>query len=620
MGEGASAGWGQTVAPDARFDQMIAALEQSAARNPSAYRRRVVLAGLLGYVVILGLLALLIGLTVAMVVLMITTRTGIAAEVKLAIVFGLLSFALIKALWVAAPPPEGMQVEPDAAPALFDMIERIRAATGGPGIHDVRITDQMNAAIVQDSRTLFPGARNRLYLGLPLLSALSPAEVEAVIAHEFGHFVGDHGHASGFVYRVRQRWAQVEERLPNGIVAGLLRRFFGWYGPWFAAYSFTLARRQEYEADHVAATAVGPRIMADALLRVAAQADRFDAAWRLVWNQAPLRPDPPRSPLNTIASLFTEDDPADRATIDRELDRSADRHDTHPTLAQRLAALSQSADLPARLEKTAAEPLLGEALAPIIAHFDDQWHDWADAIWADEHAQRQADETERQAIADQIAAGAASRDQLYRYAALTEAIDTPQSAARAYAAVLAQHPDANDARFRQGDMLLAMGDDAGIALLLAAADRERALLPHAYRHIVDYLLRSGRSEEATPYFAPLEQAERMDEAARHEANGIDESARLRPLSPDLRDRLATLIGDVPGVATLHAALRDMDHADDPQIVFVFSAQKAHIASQVLDALIEAMLPAGDLIGLERNFKRRWLFNRIRRLPDSCIVS
>lgn len=587
MGEGASTGWGQTVVPDARFDQMIAALEQSAAHNSSAYRRRVVLAGLLGYVVILGLLALLTGLTIAMIVLMVTTRTGIAAEVKMAIVFGLLSFALIKALWVTALPPEGVRVEPDTAPALFDMIERIRAATGGPAIHDVRIIDQMNAAIVQDSGSLFLGARNRLYLGLPLLSALSAVEVEAVIAHEFGHFVGDHGHASGFVYRVRQRWAQVEERLPDGIVAGLLRRFFGWYGPWFAAYSFTLARRQEYEADHVAATAVGPRIMADALLRVAAQAGRFDTAWRLVWDQAPLRPDPPRSPLTTIASVFTEDDPADQTMIDRELSRSADRHDTHPTLAQRLAAL---------------------------------WHDWADALWADEHAQRQADEAERQAIADQIAGGATSRDQLYRYAALTEAIDTPQSAAQAYAAVLALHPNANDARFRQGDMLLATGDDAGIDLLLAAANGERALLPHAYRHIVDYLLRSGRPEEAAPYFAPLEQAERMEEAARHEANGIDETAQLRPLSPDLRERLTALIDGVPGVATLHAALRDMDHADAPQIVFVFSARKEHVATQVLDALIEAMLPAGDLIGLERSFKRRWLFNRIRRLPDSSIVN
>jgi len=587
VGEGASTGWGQTVVPDARFDQMIAALEQSAAHNSSAYRRRVVLAGLLGYVVILGLLALLTGLTIAMIVLMVTTRTGIAAEVKMAIVFGLLSFALIKALWVTALPPEGVRVEPDTAPALFDMIERIRAATGGPAIHDVRIIDQMNAAIVQDSGSLFLGARNRLYLGLPLLSALSAVEVEAVIAHEFGHFVGDHGHASGFVYRVRQRWAQVEERLPDGIVAGLLRRFFGWYGPWFAAYSFTLARRQEYEADHVAATAVGPRIMADALLRVAAQAGRFDTAWRLVWDQAPLRPDPPRSPLTTIASVFTEDDPADQTMIDRELSRSADRHDTHPTLAQRLAAL---------------------------------WHDWADALWADEHAQRQADEAERQAIADQIAGGATSRDQLYRYAALTEAIDTPQSAAQAYAAVLALHPNANDARFRQGDMLLATGDDAGIDLLLAAANGERALLPHAYRHIVDYLLRSGRPEEAAPYFAPLEQAERMEEAARHEANGIDETAQLRPLSPDLRERLTALIDGVPGVATLHAALRDMDHADAPQIVFVFSARKEHVATQVLDALIEAMLPAGDLIGLERSFKRRWLFNRIRRLPDSSIVN
>lgn len=620
VGEQAAQGWGHELRLDARFMPLVERLEGLARNNPTSYRRRVIAAGLVGYSVIIGMLTLFVGLTLAMIALMITTGTGLAAEAKLALLFGLLAFSLIRALWVSPIPPDGVPLQADEAPRLFDMIERIRADTDGPAIHAVHVTDQMNAAITQESRLLFLGGRNILFLGLPLLQALTQPEIEAVIAHEFGHFTGRHGHTAAFAYRVRLRWAQLAERLPHGIVSGLLRRFFNWYGPWFAAYSFVMARQQEYEADRLAASVTGADVMANALIRITAQSDRFNAAWAVIWRQAPLRDDPPASPCRTIASALAGEDADDRAAIARALDRVADMQDTHPTLAQRLDALNRPATMPAPPERPAAPDLLAARFEALTDHFDAQWHEWADANWAEERRQRQTDEAEKAELAAGIATGNLERESLYRHAWLTEVTETPERAAEAYALVLRHYPDATDARFRRGDMLLDMKNDSGIDLLLGAAQAQEALRIHAYRHIVDYLYGSDRAEEATLYHERLQEAERQQELAQAEASHIDENVILRPLTPELQARLAQLSSAVPGLASLHAAMRDMRHAAEPQIIFLFTAAKGYAATELLDQLIDAMLPAGDLIGLENSRKRRWLFRRIACLPNSCIAA
>lgn len=616
VGEPPQQGWGQTIALDPRHGPMIARLEQFAARDADGYRRRVVAAGLVAYVVLTALLALLVGLTVLMVILIVTTGKGAAVALKFAFVFGALAFGLVRALWVPRVAPDGIALSASESPDLFAMVDRVRCATGGPPIHAIRLTDQMNAAITQEARFVIVGARNTLYLGLPLLQALTPDEVAGVIAHEFGHFVGKHGHSSGFVYRIRRRWAQIAERMPDGIVSGLLRRFFRWYGPWFASYSFVLARQQEYEADAVAARATSAETIANALIRITVQSVRYGSAWSAIWSQSVERDDPPASPHDTAASVFQMEDDADRDVLDRELRAEADLDDTHPTLAQRLHALGRSATLPPPLA-TPAVTLLGPALPLATTQFDAEWHDWADDVWKHDYRERQEERAEQAALAERITVGETEREALYRHAWLTERLDGAEPAARAYAIVLRHHPDAQDARFRYGDMLLDLYDEAGTAILLEAGHAEPGLLPHAYRRIIDFRRAQGRDAEA--YLPLLAQAEAAEALATAEANAIDETARLRAADEALRERVSALVADVEGVAALHVAVRDLTHTSKPQTVFVFTAAHGYTGVGVLDRLVDAMLPAGDLIGIEMSRSRRWLTKRIKALPNSRII-
>jgi hypothetical protein len=229
---------------DRRFRSLVERLTREAAERPDAYRRRVILAATLGYLFITLVFMMLLAVIASAIAGLVYARAGAALELKIAFVCALIAYALLRSMFIPHSKPDGIEVFRDRVPALFDMVEGVRRDVNGPAIHAVYITDEMNASLGQPPRFWMFGTRNILSLGLPLMQTLNQDELKSVIAHELGHSLGGHGRWASFVYRVRVRWLQLAERLPTGMVAGLLRRFFKWYGPWFNAYSFVLARTQ----------------------------------------------------------------------------------------------------------------------------------------------------------------------------------------------------------------------------------------------------------------------------------------------------------------------------------------------------------------------------------------
>lgn len=613
-----SGGWGHTVRLDQRFAPMMSRLESSARQNPENYQRKVVAAGFLGYAVLAGLIAILTGLAIGAGVLLFTSSGGGALKLKLLIVFGLLAFGLCRALWVSNPEPDGFSISRSQFPTLFSMIDEVRAATGGPEVHDVRIVDQLNAAITQQPRFLFFGARNTLYLGVPLLLAMTAEEVRAVVAHEFGHFVGRHGKSAGFVYRIRMRWAQVAERLPAGIVAGLLRRFFAWYGPWFAAYSFALARQQEFDADRVAAQMAGAQTSANALSRIAIQADRYGATWSGIWNGAIREPEPPTSPYGELARQFLGSSERDRASLASAVAAPADLDDTHPSLQQRLAALQSGMDVPPPLTRSAAEDFLGEELAAVLSRLDSDWHAFADPVWENEHRAGEERRAELLSLEERVNANSATSDELFSYATLMEQFEGPVPAIRAYQHALEADPDNAAARFHLGRLLLDSGDPTGISELGRAARDLPAIATAAYGLVVDFLRTHGREEEAATYLVLLQEADRADALAAEELNNINQDAVLEPLDAPTREQLIELCSQVAGVKSLHAASRPIANGER-QVVFAFSAERGVDSQLLVDTLIEAMAPAGNVLGVERSVAHRWLAKKIERQAGSNLL-
>ncbi len=613
--------WGAAIRVDERYRQLVERLSRTAERNPAGYRRRVLYAAALGYAVIFALVLACLGTVAGLVYMMVFLHLNLLFA-KLGIIAAVIGWAVLRSLWVPFEPPEGRPLEQGEAPGLFDLIARLRAKIGGPRIHEVLVTRDFNAAIVQTPRLgLLGWYRNYLVVGLPLLQGLSEPEAAAVIAHELGHFAGRHGHLAALVYRVRMVWAQLSERLQAGHSASLLRRFFAWYGPWFNANSFVLARSHEYEADRTAAEATSPDTIAAALVRLAVQTDRLDAGWSGFWEEAVKAPAPIGGPFAVQSCwLLGADEAQARRSLSRGLAQSTGLEDTHPSLADRLTALGAAPRIPPPPTRTAAEALLGSTAESLAAEFDESW--WAEGgDWVEEaREQRRSDVEELGRLRGLAASQSLTPEQRHRQAELVAAIDGEPESLALYDAIAADYPHDEAAAWFAGLYRLRKGDPAGVPLVEAFAAR----VPHAVPAACDALaaFHEARGDEDSAADARARLGRSLEAAAAAEA----EFRTLRPDSeieaPDLSDEeraeFRRSVDGIPGLRAVHVGWRHLRNEDARQQVLLvkFRGGVDSDPHDVLGSVGERLLPWGDYIGFTLAPDTRWLDRKLRAIEGT----
>ena len=341
---------------DPQFEQLITRLEKSAQENPTRYLFAVIGIALLGFVIlglVLGLTLLSLALLVGLVVLVVVTGGKalivIAKLGKLVVLLALPAWTMARSsvtlLFSRFPRPQGRELTRAEAPALFARIDDMRARMQGPRVHRVLLTDELNASIVQHPRFgLFGWEENYLILGLPLLQALSEDETFAVVAHEYGHLSGYHSRLGGFIYRFRMAWGRLQNLSEqwNDWGSRLIARLFKWYAPYFNAYTFVLARQNEYIADKSSVELAGQQNAVNALLRVNIAAHFEDEEFWPAINRRVARE---AEPCANRSTFWTQ---SLRAMLDADMrtrfleaasQRKTDHLDTHPALSDRLAAM-----------------------------------------------------------------------------------------------------------------------------------------------------------------------------------------------------------------------------------------------------------------------------------------
>ncbi|WP_432252546.1 M48 family metalloprotease [Streptomyces sp. HNM1019] len=268
------------------------------------------------------------------------------------IVFGMV-WAVIRTARPAAPREDVVTVTRRGAPELWRTVEELALDVGTRPPGHIKLTAEVNASVTEDAPLLglAPG-RRVLYLGLPLLAGLPPAELRAVLAHELGHFSGRHSRFGAVAHRgaaglVAARQAIQGASAANDLVrlyAGVPLLLLGLYTHVFRWLTRPVRRRQELEADREAARVAGPGAVADALCSTAA----LEAAWQefLADFLAPMRratgriPDDPFRAFAHMAEAPELREPM-AALRARAVERPADPDDAHPALAVRLARLSR---------------------------------------------------------------------------------------------------------------------------------------------------------------------------------------------------------------------------------------------------------------------------------------
>lgn len=193
------------------FDRLVKHLEGLAASHPRLYKVKTGLLALIGYAHIFGVLAVVAALLAVLAVSAVKGRSYFHV-VKTGIPLIVLAGIILRSLWVRLRPPEGIPLGREEAERLFDAVEKIRRAVKGPRVHAILLTDDFNAAVVQVPRLGIIGwHKNYLTVGLPLMHALSPAQFEAVLAHEIGHLSAAHGRFGAWIYRIRKTWYRLVE-------------------------------------------------------------------------------------------------------------------------------------------------------------------------------------------------------------------------------------------------------------------------------------------------------------------------------------------------------------------------------------------------------------------------
>ena len=203
----------------------------------------------------------------------------------------------------------------------------------------VYLNSECNASIRQHRR-LWGGTRNVLWLGLPLLELLSADACRAILAHECAHIAGRHGRYASRVYFARLQWQEAATGASQGLgqraAAALheLARATPWQPAWISRANASTRPTRNPRGSGVACAS-------DALMATCLQGRALHEYASSLYADAAAK-EPPW-PLVRLAEDGLLASPRDQAEaqiwLHQALCRPTSHDDTHPSLADRLAAL-----------------------------------------------------------------------------------------------------------------------------------------------------------------------------------------------------------------------------------------------------------------------------------------
>ena len=487
-----------------QYSALVGRLEREADTHPQLYLGKVAVAAALGYLVP-GLLAL--GILACCFSILWALVTGGTPSILASI--GILAGAAaliptIRALRVRVAEPDGLLLTPEDAPDLFRLIDVISRKIVAVPFATVKINGDFKLGIQQIPRWgVFGGYAHHLYVGAPLLLALSADEFCALLAHEIAHLGGGQRRFGAWIYRVRETWQQLASKfaVPANAFDRALAHYYRWYAPWFYAYSFASARTHEYESDQLGAYVTSAQTLGRALIQVEL-ASRFlsDIYWARFLARVEEAPEPPYKPYSLLPRAFKimEKEPLRPQWLAEALRRYAAENDTHPSLTERLAALDVSPQVPPPATTSAALMTLGSAAQPAIDHCDDVWRAQNLANWRKRHDQiREA--RWKLAEYEQHDSGALAPEDLWAKAGLLLSVQREEDAIDSLRQLIAHQSAHPDAHMLLAKLLLKYGEEQGLKHLLLASQQHAELTDEAATIGYQYLVSRGRKGEATRF-------------------------------------------------------------------------------------------------------------------------
>lgn len=556
-----------------QYEDMVRKFEAQAARDPKAYRVRVLLFAALGYVYIGTILAVLLALCGVMI--WVIANHGLNyGTLKITLALGVVTFLMLQALWVKFPPYTGIALTRDSVPNLFAMLDELSAKLNAPRFHHVMLDSDFNAAAGQRPRLgIFGFYRSYLFLGMPLMQAMSPEQFRAVMAHELGHLSGNHGRFGAWIYRQRATWGQIIENFASEDEKGFFQIFHGflkWYIPRFMAYTFVLGRAQEYEADRAAMQAAGTQSIGDALIVLQVQHRHHEDYWKTLADLADKSPEPPMQAFTGMSRALraTPSEAELRTWMDRALSVKTDLSDTHPSLTDRLKAMGRVLEdvdplslVPPSPEQSAAEFYFGRTLKQYLQKLDAEWQQAIAPVWQQRFEYAQEAQKKLAELDAKAQAAPLSEDEAVDRAQLTEEFRGAAAALEQWHALTLRLPDSLPIRYGWGRSLLATGDSAGVAIIEGVMEQEPPAVEPGCELIYNYLSEHAPPAELDAFGDKAKRLFERLEAAVKERKTVTAKDPLQPhgLAPAQVQQLAQQLAQVPQVKAAYLAQKSVEN-------------------------------------------------------------
>jgi len=564
----------------AQYEALCQRAEALAVENPSRYRWKLRAFSWLGHIVLLGLLALLIAILVGIVaagfywtglfVLLVKKKVGLLVLPVI--------WVILTALWVKFDKPSGFELKRDEFPELFTVIDELQAELKTPAIHQVLLTSEFNASVSQTPRLgVFGWQFNTLTLGLTLLMTLNPEQARSVIAHELGHLSASHSAFAARIYRSRISWQRVMVAFHDNQTWGghLVRVFFDWYSPRFSAYSFALARQNEYEADSIAATLTSPEDAGNALVAVHTLHSRVDNEyWQSIYKTADHLEQPNAQPWKFLKNHIAAERKKDLSEdLQIAMSYTSSYSDTHPSLEQRLQNIGVEPAIINNMTLSASEAWFGDESDAVLTKFDEQWTETNREPWG---ARYQYVQEAKRKISDYEAHSSAdlAQEDMWEKINLWNEFKSEDEFLELINVFLSKHPDDPKLCFTRAQVLAERRDEACLQdLSIAANDPDIALDVCTLAYY--FLLAQDREQDAQVWLEKANAIEQERKELNEAMYGLRPNDKMRKsqLSSENREAIIDALKSSGLVKKAWIAEKVVSEEISPPVALAVTAKK-----------------------------------------------
>ena len=277
--------------------------------------------------------------------------------------------------------PSGLGLKEDKAPRVYELLAELGEEYKLPRIHRLVIHEKFSLEFVPVPRFGLPLlTENVLYIGLPILQGLSPAQFRGALARVLGQYSGEQNRKTHWIYRWYQYCQQYQRayRKYKSAIYRPLQFFFKLYTPVLKYCAAGAIREDELEADVYMLGIMNDTEVADVILRYeVCQAFLTNKYWPKIYTMLrknPAQPDylPHINMAKVLRNALTENEFAQ--SIKDLMNQDANWQDSKPSLHARLQNIGQSKlTMPPPVMETAAQRYLGDAFGPVIKLMDKQW-------------------------------------------------------------------------------------------------------------------------------------------------------------------------------------------------------------------------------------------------------